>query len=287
MRYLGKIMKKYLYLLSFIFILTSCVDAPENGREKGKDDRDRDEQDGPCPNCITDTSSLTSNLHRTKGSEPISMEKMREAIAANKLPDGYRIIPNPSKDHDAAVTIYGFDTTELAKFNDCGEEDNFKSVKSMLNSCFNKNDAGVHWLAKPNGAAGEADWQIALINRTDGHLFWMDKRTNLLWSEQLTAQEWNIASGQNLSTGEVSYCAKLNDIEPKLISWRLPNRAEFLQADVDGARYVLSSVSTWYWTATSEHNSERAWAIQQNTGILKLVDKNLPLNVRCVGEMLK
>ena len=97
-----------------------------------------------------------------------------------------------------------------------------------------------------------------------------------------------------IDQGYTSLCTSLNDnINPALgklplsrVKWRLPNREEFLQADINGARSVLVDSGSNLWTASFDKQfggEYKAWAINHKDGILAstLIDEEL--DVRCVG----
>ena len=72
------------------------------------------------------------------------------------------------------------------------------------------------------------------------------------------------------------------------ITWRLPTRADYLQADLNGLRFVLPRTDAAVWTATvSGENRENAWSIIPKTGELTSVVRSTNLAVRCVGRRLK
>ena len=154
--------------------------------------------------------------------------------------------------------------------------------------CKTKNPKTYKWLAKTNGISGEGDWQ--LVMKSQKIIIWQDLTTGLIWSDQLADSfSWTIASGndtQNSPCGTENNSNALSNFGAQEISWRLPTRNDFLMADINGARFVLSNNKAKYWTA-SAINEQQAWAIEQDSGILSASDAENTHLVRCVGTALK
>ncbi len=275
-------MKHTLIGLVALFLFASCLNAPSNGRDNGSKNSPRTGQNDPCANCaIGSLGNMKSQMYRTRGTDQLSLENMQKALTESKLPDTYRTVTNRFIDNDSQITPHSQD------YEKCGDLENLKSVKAKLNHCFNVNGDKALWVAKTNGIAGESDWRLVTYDKENGITLWIDTTTNLVWSHILKAQAWDIASGVAAEEDEKTYCESLTDLTHNKIHWRLPNRNEFLQADLNGARFVLKDTQNFFWTASSDINQSNAWSIDQSSGVLKSVDRNMPLSVRCLGVIIK
>lgn len=151
------------------------------------------------------------------------------------------------------------------------------------------------WNGKKSGINGEGDWE--LISYSAGKKVWQDKRTGLLWSDVVATADYEVATGiklGNTNNFKDRICQVLEDaprdalgkIHTSKVNWRLPNRNEFLQADINGGRFVLpNSDDEQLWTSSYAGNDE-AWSIIQKTGELKKVNITTTLKVRCIGVPL-
>ncbi len=278
-------MNKYLGLITLVLILSSCTDAPSNGRadnDNGASPGDRTPQT-PCSgsDCAITASEtiLPSMIYRAKGAERYTLEQVQKYLKADNLPQTHHIPANPDTDNDEQIKQYKPD------LKDCGQLEKFNGVPARIKSCENANKASATWDAKANGISGEANWKLVMHDKKNDITLWLDARTNLIWSYAINADTWNMANG---SAGTKSLCEDLNDVTFKQVKWYLPNRNEFLQADIDGARFVLADTQYTYWTATTGLDPKQAWAIEQSTGALKLFDKQeTRKDIRCVGVPIK
>jgi hypothetical protein len=129
---------------------------------------------------------------------------------------------------------------------------------------------------------------------------WMDLRTGMVWSDIITFEgNWCSASGSQLQkadnvgedcaiTGKgQSLCTKYDPVELPKVSWRLPTRHDYLQADIDGIRFVLNKEpNTFFWTATVSSDikaRDKAWTYNMTSGTLVAELMNTNRHVRCIG----
>lgn len=276
-------MKNYLIGIIALTLLQSCVEAPSNGRNSGSKDPVRNEEGDTCTNCVQATPEVyRSQMFRSRGSEQFSLATLQKAIAGGKLPETYYITTKPELNNETQIIRHN------QSFKVCGISEEHTTTKKRIEHCKKLNPSNYLWSGKVNGISGEGNWQlIAKTDETSDSVFWLDTTTNLLWSPLLKSQDWEIASGVNAE--KTTYCASLDSITKDQVSWRLPNRNEYLQADVNGSRFVLTQTDNTFWTASSDSSDYKnyAWAIRQSTGVLELIDKNMPHEVRCIGVIKK
>jgi hypothetical protein len=218
-----------------------------------------------------------------------------EINQATNLPVGYDNIPRLDEADDglgnSAVRLMIRPTVE------CGMEPSFTTAQ-RLRDCATKNPAYSEWKGLVNGNAGEGNWKL-LARNSSGREVWLDESTGLFWSDVVATSNWCQASGNtepslindgidcNVIGAGVSRCesAAVLGLPAADIAWRLPTRGDFLQADLNGARFVLPRTTTQVWTATlAGDNREQAWSITVQTGVLSKVARDQSLGIRCVGR---
>jgi hypothetical protein len=70
------------------------------------------------------------------------------------------------------------------------------------------------------------------------------------------------------------------------IKWRLPTRNDYLQADLNGIRFVLKTANSPFWTATmnsASTNRSEAWTYNQSQRTIEKVAMTDLRQVRCIG----
>jgi hypothetical protein len=183
-------------------------------------------------------------------------------------------------------------------------------------------DCALSWDGTTNGTAGESLWQ--LVTSINGKEVWKDTRTGLVWSDYLGADNWCKAAGNvqaddpagfcnNASyqdqTTPTSYCSEATGLSPAkegedwssgtyadekggmgktaatIVRWRLPTPADWLQAEIDGVRFVLQSMDNAWWSASVVSvNRGFAWFFYGSYGYMYYVDRTDNYGVRCVGR---
>ena len=243
---------------------------------------------------------INSHLHRNRGINMLSSLAEIELILGANLPSGYRTIPDIRTDDEG--TDNGNIITVSAKGRPtaaCGVGEAFRGIDARITDCFGKNGEAANWNGTLFGAAGESFWSLVSLTNS-GKEIWLDRRTGLVWSDINSSANWCKATGNaqdsSLSPtincdveGESSnVCSNaLNDTTQANIRWRLPTRNDYLQADLNGLRFVLKTGNTiGSWTATlraaSESRSE-AWVYHFNDGTLSAQDMLSLREVRCIG----
>lgn len=299
---------KFQSLMSLLLLvtLTSCLEAPNNAGGRQKQERQTPNADGGNNDIKGDLSKTTrSQAFRFKGTTQYSIDSIRDFVldnTANVYPDNYRDIPNrDSHDQDAQSGRY----SNRGLSTDCGllPNDNEPSIGKRIQNCketfANDPDARL-WNGELNGISGEGNW-ILVMKKADRH-FWLDETTGLIWTDNITEATWPNASGSQVAAKDavcnneflVADVADTNTdyfggITPDEIKLRLPTRNDFLQADLNGARFVLDDLENkTYWTANFIKDTLQAWTIRQDEGILGKSTISSPgLSVRCIGIILK
>lgn len=268
--------------------LASCLEA-------AKVDRPLPQVNAPLL-AVTGQTSTRSQLHRDTGTEILTTSA--EANAARGLPPGYNDIPTVRASDDGR----GPTTTVIAALHNlttCGNTLALTSVAARAADCLSKNGLKATWVGRTNGNAGEGNWKLAL--KSGGQEIWWDETTNLLWTDAMSrAAGWCEASSNvegSDTEGGVScvrgadredICVNREIVVPGAqVNWRLPTRGDFLQADINGARFVLPNADLQYWSATVDGaDRNRAWTIVLATGVLAAARRDTAGAVRCVGRIL-
>lgn len=127
----------------------------------------------------------------------------------------------------------------------------------------------TEWDGEEHTRGPAAKWR--LITRTASrNEVWQDMRTGLLWSDYAVAEavNWCAASGNdedlrgymdgvNCSEEHPNVCREASSIDARGgingsgVQWYLPSIYDWLQAELDGIRFVLRNISTTYWSSSS------------------------------------
>lgn len=229
------------------------------------------------------TEIIKSQLTREKGQLPLTYQQVQKTLKEGKELSGNYLIPREGKAMEEQTV---FTSAELGN---CGL--NFNSlIGERVKDCAQTNLEKAKWIAQENSFFGEGDWELVL-NR-DGHSVWRDITTGLLWSSTLPDEyqkNWISTTGAdgNIELRACQYkpSGPLNDFPKTQVEWRIPTRADYLQADINGARNVLNGQDDVLWTGT-QVNEQYAWAINQGTGILKKSLLTEEHKVKCVGIVI-
>lgn len=273
-------------------LFISCGDVTSLEGKKNRPTSDKSNQG------ISVTSSLiNSHLHRTAPAAALTyLEETEKVLAGTLDANSYRIVPDITVDDEAgSVTGRRMSRPAIA----CGTGTAFSGTTARIEDCTKKNTVNAVWNATAKGVAGEVNWQ--LVARTESaEEFWLDTRTGMIWSDRITVDNWCNASGNKQVSSEPKYfncdanfqksvCAgvKLEAVGDS-VKWRLPTRNDYLQADLDGLRFVLpnkADAGTPFWTATVVNLETRikAWAYNQYFGTLEAIDMGETISVRCIG----
>ncbi|MEX0799568.1 MAG: hypothetical protein WD025_08985 [Bacteriovoracaceae bacterium] len=298
--------KQLVSLLILSGFVASCefLEATNNSGNRS-DDNGRVTNQPPATACdpsdVTLESVLLVQMLRNPGTAQYSHNAIKEVIQKNDgvFPDNIIKVPDPAIDYEELAT-------PPVPAKDCGynidlDEDEELTIDARKDDCVEKNkgdEKAIRWNGKSNGSSGEGMWELVI--KRSGKSLWQDMSTGLLWSPPSTNPvTWSLASGNGAS--EDIICDGENDITserlnflgmtPEEVVWRLPTRNDFLQADINGSRFVIAEKddNTVFWTANYIKDETQAWAIQLNKGVLKALPDTAStlMNVRCVGVALK
>lgn len=295
-------MKKLVNLVS-LGLLTTLVGC---GQDVGKSSRrpvNNPEVTRPPVDAST-SASVRSGLVRESGSPSLTYSSEITQTINGTLPfKSYKTIPRMEKDDEGSsknVTTLG----QLVRpATACGSGTTFNNVTERIADCLTKNPNNAVWDGEKYGAAGEGTWKLVSKSSASKEI-WLDTTTGMVWSYLITngttsAFNWCKASGnsQGATSTEAVDCAKESqnisvcsgqffEETDKNVIWRLPTRNDFLQADLDGLRFVLTRESDVLWTATMRAVSEKrteAWVYSSADGTLSFANLKTEHQVRCIG----
>lgn len=243
---------------------------------------------------VTAEIGVPTYLHRDRGQAVLSSE---DAIAYLLDPgsqrDELRSIPLLEKDDEgSSLNARTLGEAKGRPGVPCGLQSGL-SLKGRLADCAEKNLEKASWEAVRFGVSGEADWKL-LARNNFGLEIWMDQRTKMLWADASSGANWCEAAGNTqeacaalLPNFESRVCQGIAGIGD--ISWRLPTRNDFLQADLDGIRFVLPlNIENGFWTATLDSASvlrDKAWVYESEQGTLSSAAIKSLRPVRCIGAL--
>lgn len=237
--------------------------------------------------------SVPGHLHRTLGNKVYSAEEtLKYLLNTENQHPSYRTIPLLGMDDEGSFrNVRTLGDHKGRPGSVCGIGSGL-SLRQRLENCSEINGTRSIWEAALLGAAGEADWKLVARN-ANGHEIWMDTRTQMLWADASSGTNWCRASGNTEES-----CNDLNgSLDNRIcrpgiagidnIIWRLPTRNDFLQADLDGMRFVLPiNEEEGYWTATLDSRSvlrDKAWVYESAQGTLKSSSFEATHPIRCIG----
>lgn len=288
-------MKFHAFTASFI-VLTTLVSC---GQDVAKNRSDRPQSRvRETPQSTADV-LVSSQIHRLRGFDVLSYSQEIDLTVTNALPAAYKTVPDmllddEGRDGKNVITMAGMRPGVA-----CGTGETFSGITARINDCSTKNGKSALWSGALYGAAGESTWKLVALTAS-GKELWQDLRTSMVWTDVLATGNWCKASGNKQTTGvncsivgeDASVCAGAN-VEGigTNVRWRLPTRGDYLQADLDGIRFVMKSGSTTgSWTATLQAaNTDRltAWVYHFNDGTLSAQELTTDRHVRCIGSPLK
>jgi hypothetical protein len=284
-----------LIILSLALFVSACGDV-----SKG---RPTDTAARNIPDLTVDTHVVASQIHRTRNLPVLTFEQ-EIALMTSTLTAGYRAVPDMVIDDEGKVGLNIETQTHLGRPTvACGVDTTFTNITNRIADCASKNSANSTWNGTLNGSSGESNWNLIYNSPTTPTEVWLDTRTNMAWSNVMTPMNWCMASGnrQNQTAGSsltidcetigaaTSACTNLNVAGVgSQIKWRLPTRNDYLQADLDGIRFVLDNSTTHaLWTSTlqaADPARAKAWLYSDKDGTLSsdLLENNH--SFRCIGS---
>lgn len=200
----------------------------------------------------------------------------------------------------------------------CGTGLGLDTVDKKIADCLTLNAATSSWSASTNGISGEGNWK--LVTLLGGKEVWRDERTGFLWGDTITADTWCHASGNGQTDGycdgnTASSCAESVGLTPAIagetwvaggydntkggmgaipatganpspsVRWRLPTKYDWMQAEIDGVRFVVPNVNDTFWSATVFSNyRDVAWYFSGYVGDFYSDYRSSNVSVRCLGR---
>ena len=191
------------------------------------------------------------------------------------------------------------------------------TVSARIAHCLTQNGANATWTGSTKGTSGEGTWK--LVTRTSGTKeVWRDERTGLVWSDIVGNDNWCKASGNGLPNDErcngntSSYCAEGGSLTPAIVGenwttgvynetkggmgavatgsspsviWRLATRNDWLQAEINGVRFVLPNMLVSLWCASVySTNRDVACLFNSYNGSTGGVSRFVSMEFRCLGR---
>lgn len=290
---------KFHALAAIIFLLLALVgcgdDIASGSNRRGGLERNNQGATGEGESQL-----INSHMHRLRASAPILSYSQEIALTlSNTLPSGLRRVPLMELDDEGT---HGKNVVTMAQSRpsvECGMGEAFKGIDGRINDCNSKNGTKAIWNGYLSGAAGEGTWKLVALTAT-GRETWIDLKTGMVWSDVIASGNWCKASGntQESMIGVDTDCSVVGEGDSfcfgassdgfgNNIQWRLPTRNDYLQADINGLRFVLKQGgSTGFWTATMVSKSlgrGEAWVYYPEQGTLSSGELTSSRQVRCIG----
>lgn len=296
------------HLMTYILLggLVSCGAAKNSDSRGGNNTSTKTTTDQLAAGSDGDfQKAFRSQMYRNKESQQYSYIGEREVLAKNTLPKTHRTLVDMERDIDSnIVRPEKLASPELGcgNYNGIDPKQNI-SITARHNNCLEvQGDSNaVSWNGKNKAISGEGKWQLISNSsyveneKTYNKTVWQDLTTGYLWGDTASEYTWEEAAGVGANQ-DTRPCLAISDapkhelgrIHPSFVTWRLPNRNEFLLADINGSRFVLetSENENYIWTA-SYAGDNKAWAINVSTGQLTKMSTDSKLKARCLGVVLK
>ncbi len=280
-------------LVSSLFFLSSCGDPGSSNAKPPVETVN--------PSIVTDD-YLISGINRDRGIPLITYAQEIERAIQEITSPSYRVVPDMEKDDEGRDGSNVLSRTHLGRpQTSCGLLPGV-GKDARIKECAKLNPTSSSWDGMAYGTSTEGKWTLMAVTESKQEL-WIDTRTGMIWSGIVASGNWCQASGNlqkpsalgitfDCSDEDINqnknYCIELTipgiDTE---VEWRLPTRNDFLQADINGLRLVLSKGNgVGFWTATMDASSEernRAWVYNQVEANLMVEELQTVRNIRCIG----
>lgn len=250
---------------------------------------------------VADQGNVTvySGIHRERNNAPITYYS---EIITNSEGAKVRAIPDIRFDDEGAdEKNVSTRTFQVRPDQLCGSVIK-ASLKDKIADCLKMNGEKSSWNGTIDAGSAESLWVLVTLAENEAgekYEVWLDTRTGMVWSDLVAANgNWCQASGSQLPKSEhvgenceitgkgASLCTNYNPAELPKVSWRLPTRHDYLQADIDGIRFVLLPGTDTFWTATASSDvkaRDKAWTYNMRNGTLVAELMNTTRHVRCIG----
>lgn len=285
--------------LGLLTVLVSCGDVSSNHQQG----TNRNERTTPGVEGDGSDQGQRSQMHRERGSTVLSYAEEIVKTLGNDLSKSYHIVPDMETDSEGSSKNVTTVTDNGRPTVTCGIGDTFTGVDARITDCFQKNGDKALWEGFRFASAGEGIWKLVALNPSVE--IWLDNRSGMVWSEvkkigEVSTFNWCKASGNqnddsNIGGVDCNSLADLTSVCVGLptagigtqIKWRLPTRNDFLQADLNGLRFVhKKEPAGGLWTATmvaGVTGRTDAWIYNSSNGTLtsdKIANSH---SVRCIG----
>ncbi len=239
-----------------------------------------------------------SGIFRDKGTTQVTYET---EITSGASLNNIRTNPDIRFDDDGGDGVNVTHRSALNRpTNECGLILS-ETLAQKITDCVNKNGAQATWDGKIHATAGESTWNlVSVVDTTSGLAeIWYDQRTKMVWSAVVAVDvNWCQAAGSDLPLSDTvghncsslskgqDICGELNLAEAPKIRWRLPTRNDYLQADLDGLRFVMKKTTENFWTATVSSDTKartKAWGYNLASANLMAEEMTELRPVRCIG----
>ncbi len=249
---------------------------------------------------IKESFTVYSGIHRERGT---ALVYYKDEISGNTLPS-VRAVPDIRFDDEGAD---GKNVTTRAALTrpsfPCGLVRTATLAEKIADCALKeKNGPLASWSGLTHANSAEANWSLVVLSEDPKGTFevWVDKKTGMVWSDTITTEaNWCEASGSQQSESDnvgvncptlgkgQSFCTNYSVAELPKVEWRLPTRHDYLQADIDGLRFVVPNKGmNAYWTATVSSDvmkRDKAWTYVIPQGVLRAEPMSADMRVRCIG----
>lgn len=281
-------MKNALLVLS-LTILVGCNEDAGSNRRRGNGEK-------AIPQAETTNFLVTSYVIRDSGNPVLTTQEEITLTLTNGYTDKYRFIPVMATDNESVRSFTRPTTT-------CGIGATLQNIDERIADCATLNSTRATFSGSEYGRSGEATWRL-VARQANAFEIWLDTHTGLVWSDVVQVGNWCQASGNNESattTESIScvdegagenVCSNLSlEGFGNNIKWRLPTRNDFLQAELDGIRYIKKPTDIDFWTATTQSNvvgRNKAWIFSfQLQGTLISDTMNTGHQIKCIGAPVR
>lgn len=185
------------------------------------------------------------------------------------------------------------------------------TVKERIANCASTYPSTATWNGSTQGAYAEGEWKLVARNVTEDLIIWKDTSTGHLWTSVIASgvsfcqaagvdgvSYTSNCAGNNIP--KISYCASVSGFtlagagvnQANLsessgnVTWRLPTRADFLKAELNGLRYAHGLDAETLWTANTWSSAVSYIWVFNGYGDFKRLNWTLDTmsaDVMCIG----
>ena len=122
---------------------------------------------------------------------------------------------------------------------------------------------------------------FVLVTRTkDFKEVHKETKTGLLWGDRLPST-MNHYNAEKVCKADLAEVAKISEV-----TWRLPSKEEYEEAEKNGIRKALPNMNYWFWSSSVHRSySDGAWLFNGGFGLTYVDYRNSDdYSVRCVAR---